>query len=168
MSPVAYDLLSDRETSPFEGLAPDDSREVTFHVGARCDRALLHSGLSGEIDWLWAGRIPNGRVTLIEGPAGAGKSLVALDLAARLSDDRPWPDGIPQARRGLKALILCRQDDPADVVGARLKAMGANSQRCVQFHEFETIDHEDRLDIRPLALPLDLPAVGHLLRRDPS
>jgi RecA/RadA recombinase len=40
---------------------------------------------AGHTDWLWANRIPRGRVTLIEGEAGAGKSFVALDLAARMT-----------------------------------------------------------------------------------
>ncbi len=43
--------------------------------------------------WLWPGRIARGKITLLAGDPGLGKSLVALDIAARLSRGAPWPDG---------------------------------------------------------------------------
>jgi hypothetical protein len=48
-----------------------------------------------DVQWLWPGRIPVGKVTLIEGDEGVGKSFVALDLAARVSREMAWPDGAP-------------------------------------------------------------------------
>jgi hypothetical protein len=146
---------------------------MTFKVATRnavrFDRAVLIDGASAQLDWLWPGKIPLGRVTLLEGPAGAGKSFVALDLVSRLCDDRPWPDGAPQSRKGAKALILCRQDDSCSIVGARLEALGADPERCVQFVEFQTADEEGaRFDERPISLPLDLPALERLLDRDKS
>lgn len=44
------------------------------------------------LNWLWPGRIPRGRLTLLAGDPGIGKSLVALDLAARVSRGGRWPD----------------------------------------------------------------------------
>ena len=49
-----------------------------------------------DVQWLWPGRIPHGMVTLIAGAEGAGKSFVALDIAARVSRGLGWP-GLPQA-----------------------------------------------------------------------
>ncbi len=43
------------------------------------------------VEWLWADRIPMGRVTVLAGEGGVGKSLVALDIAARVSRGGPWP-----------------------------------------------------------------------------
>ncbi|HEY3968274.1 MAG TPA: AAA family ATPase, partial [Planctomycetaceae bacterium] len=34
------------------------------------------------IEWLWTDRIPQGRVTVIEGPAGAGKTFLTSHLTA--------------------------------------------------------------------------------------
>jgi hypothetical protein len=42
--------------------------------------------------WLWPGRIPLGRVTLLVSDPGLGKSLLALDIAARVSTGANWPD----------------------------------------------------------------------------
>src|SRR5689334_20348220 len=44
------------------------------------------------IDWLWPRRIPLGAVTLLVGDPGLGKSLLALDIATRVSNAAPWPD----------------------------------------------------------------------------
>src|SRR6266851_2971574 len=49
------------------------------------------------IEWLWKDRIPLGKLTVIEGPPGVGKSMMVLDLVARLTRDAPWPDG-PKSR----------------------------------------------------------------------
>src|SRR2546422_7589826 len=45
------------------------------------------------VDWLWAGRIPLGKVTLIVGDPGLGKSWLTEDLATRVSRGAAWPDG---------------------------------------------------------------------------
>jgi hypothetical protein len=45
--------------------------------------------------WLWPGRIPLGKLTVISGDPGLGKTFLAHDIAARVSAGRPWP-GIDQ------------------------------------------------------------------------
>jgi putative DNA primase/helicase len=51
-----------------------------------------------EQHWLWPGRIPLVDVTLLVGDPGVGKSLLALDLAARVTRGGPWPDELgPEA-----------------------------------------------------------------------
>ena len=51
------------------------------------------------IDWLWPGHIAAGKLTLIDGDPGVGKSLITLDLAARLTTGREFPDGSACAGR---------------------------------------------------------------------
>ena len=43
--------------------------------------------------WLWPGWLPAGRLALLGGRPGDGKSSVTIDLAARLSTGSPLPDG---------------------------------------------------------------------------
>ena len=43
------------------------------------------------VEWLWHKRIPIGKVTLLCGDPGLGKSLVALDMAARVTSGAPFP-----------------------------------------------------------------------------
>jgi len=44
------------------------------------------------LHWLWPRRIPLGKITLLAGDPGLGKSMLALDIAARLSRGLPFPD----------------------------------------------------------------------------
>jgi RecA-family ATPase len=47
------------------------------------------------IEWLWPGRIVMENLTLLVGDPNVGKSLVALDLASRVTRGAAWPDGAP-------------------------------------------------------------------------
>ena len=76
------------------------SRRDTKAGGSRANepyvRYLVLEQLSdltqAPVTWLWPGRIPLGRLTLLAGESRVGKSLVALDIAARVSRGAPWPD----------------------------------------------------------------------------
>jgi putative DNA primase/helicase len=82
-----------------------------------------------KVPWLWYGRIPLGRLTLLVGRPGCGKSLVTCDLAARVSTHTHWPDpGFDRAPLG-DTLLICAEDDPADTIRPRLDAAGANCRR---------------------------------------
>jgi hypothetical protein len=54
--------------------------------------AFAHAIPPAPLAWLWPHRIPHAQLTLLVGEPGAGKSLLAIDLAARISTGRPWPD----------------------------------------------------------------------------
>ncbi len=46
------------------------------------------------VAWLWPGRVPLGKLTVLDGDPGMGKSAVTLDLAARVSRGATMPDGV--------------------------------------------------------------------------
>lgn len=78
-----------------------------------------------EVLWLWPDRIPLGKLTLLAGEAGIGKSLLTLDIAARISTGTAWPDDRETPDIG-SVLILTTEDDTDDTVAVRLAAAGAN------------------------------------------
>jgi hypothetical protein len=80
------------------------------------------------VDWLWPGRLALGEVALLEGDPGLGKSFVALDLCARLSTGRPWPDGAP-APAPAASVYLSGEDSDEATLGPRLRALGADLGR---------------------------------------
>ena len=45
---------------------------------------------SQEIEWLWYPFIPYGKLTIIQGDPGDGKTTLVLNLAAKLSKGKPW------------------------------------------------------------------------------
>lgn len=81
-----------------------------------------------KLSWLWTGRIPLGKLTLFSGDPGLGKSLVTLDIAARVTCKTAWPDGAPNDKSG-SVVILSSEDDAADTIRPRLEAANADITR---------------------------------------
>jgi len=79
------------------------------------------------INWLWPQRIAAGRLSLLVGRPGCGKSFLTCDMAARISTGTPWPDGSPCPRGSI--ILICAEDDPADTVRPRLDAHQADVSR---------------------------------------
>jgi len=77
--------------------------------------------------WLWPGKIPMGKVSLLIGDPGIGKSLITLDIATRISTGSVWPDA--EATGWGQVLILSAEDDPADTIRPRLECIGADLDR---------------------------------------
>lgn len=77
-----------------------------------------------EIDWLWHGRIPVGRLSLIAAPPGVGKTYLTHYMAATVSKGVRWCDG-SDCDQGRVVLVSC-EDDPADTIRPRLDACGAD------------------------------------------
>jgi hypothetical protein len=80
------------------------------------------------IEWLWPGWLPLGKLAILDGDSGLGKSLLTLDLCARLSTGRPFPDGRP-GPPAAAAIVLNAEDDPEDTVLPRLQAAGADMDK---------------------------------------
>lgn len=81
------------------------------------------------ITWLWAGWLPAGKLTILAGTAGTGKTTLALGLAAKLTSGDSWPDGASGSQPG-NVLIWSGEDDPDDTLIPRLIACGANLDHC--------------------------------------
>jgi archaellum biogenesis ATPase FlaH len=97
--------------------------------------------------WLWPLRIPFGKITLLAGDPGLGKSFIALDIAARLSTGTPMPhhavippeqqkssfDNLPPG----DTLLLSAEDELHDTIFPRLRALNADTNR---IHPFRCLD----------------------------
>lgn len=85
------------------------------------------------IRWLWPGWLALGKVGLLDGDPGLGKSTLTLDIAARVTRGGLMPGGSPGALRGTPAgvVLLSCEDDPADTLRPRLDAAGADCTRVV-------------------------------------
>ena len=79
------------------------------------------------VNWLWRGWLAAGKMHLIGGQPGTGKTTIALALVATVTSGGRWPDGT-QAERGSVA-IWSGEDDVADTLAPRLLAAGADMSR---------------------------------------
>jgi len=80
-----------------------------------------------EVQWLWPGRIPLGRISLLVGMPGCGKSLLTLDMAARITRGWNWPDKAPCPLGNV--LFVIGEDGLGDTVRGRAEAAGADTHR---------------------------------------
>jgi len=79
------------------------------------------------IRWLWPDWLARGKMHILAGAAGTGKTTLALQIAATITTGGRWPDGT-QAVAG-DVLIWSGEDDPADTLIPRLIALGAVVRR---------------------------------------
>lgn len=82
---------------------------------------------SQEVAWLWYPFIPYGKLTIVQGDPGDGKTTLVLNIAAKLS--KGW--GIDRAMKLTEPLTVIYQsaeDGLADTVKPRLEAAGANCE----------------------------------------
>ncbi len=108
----------------------------------------------GVVRWLWEPYLARGKLAVLDGEPGVGKSLLAIDLAARLSRGGPLPDGAP-AGRPCVTLLLGAEDGSEDTTRPRAEAAGADLDRVVF-----AIDCGGR----PPRFPEDLPALEESVR----
>ncbi len=100
--------------------------------------------------WLWPGYVPAGKLTVLDGDPGLGKSTLLYELAARISRGDPLPGG--ELGSPHNVLLCSAEDDLLDTIRPRIDAAGGDPQRIISF-----LAVPDRTTFnRPLALPADL------------
>lgn len=80
---------------------------------------------SVKVSWLWYPYIPYGKLTVLQGDPGEGKSTLILNVTALLIKGEPMPDG-SKGGGPHKVLYQCAEDDIADTIKPRLIAAGAD------------------------------------------
>jgi hypothetical protein len=80
------------------------------------------------LSFLWLNRLADGKLAALDGDPDLGKSLVALDLCARLSRGLPFPDGAP-CPGPANSIVLNAEDGQEDTISPRLEALGADLDR---------------------------------------
>lgn len=117
-----------------------------------------------QVRWLWPARIPLGKLTIIDGDPGLGKSTVTLDIAARVSKGQPMPDGTRGDLSGPAGVILLSAEDGlADTIVPRLQAAGADLSRIDALPSVPDRNGGERLPNIPgdlLELESDIARVG--------
>mgnify|MGYP003373511039 CR=1 FL=1 len=80
------------------------------------------------VEWLWYPYIPLGKLTVLQGDPGEGKSTFALNVVARITTGQPMPDGVPVKGKRV-AIYQCAEDGIADTIKPRLQQAGADCER---------------------------------------
>ena len=97
-----------------------------------------------KVSWLWYPYIPYGKLTIVQGDPGEGKSTFMLHLAALLTKGKSLPDG-KSGKDPMTVIYQCPEDDISDTIKPRLLAAGADCDRVAFIHdEEEPLNFEDK------------------------
>lgn len=116
------------------------------------------------VRWLYDQRVPLGKLTVLAGRPGLGKSLWTTDLAAGVSNGVV---GGALLHRPAHVLIATAEDDPQDTVVPRLTVAGADL-RNVGLLDLTEIDADGQLIPGTISLPDDVPAIAEQVKAHES
>lgn len=120
------------------------------------------------VNWLWAGKLALGKLTLFSGDPGLGKSFVTCDIASRVSTGAGWPDEPKARRKPAEVILLNAEDDVADTIRPRLDRAGADVSKIVTIDGISQTDAEGRTTLDPLALDAHIDVIDDLLGTMPD
>ncbi|MCZ6530449.1 MAG: AAA family ATPase, partial [Chloroflexi bacterium] len=130
-------------------------------------RVTLSTVTRSEIEWLWPNRFAIGKLSLISGNPGLGKSTLSLEMAAHVSCGTHWPVDGGYAARG-DTLILSAEDDIADTILPRLEAMQADVSRIHALTMIDYANEDGSISQRMFSLEKDINLLDEQLSELPD
>lgn len=115
-----------RRTSQATAPLSDDGPSTSASMGLIS--TCLADVQAEPILWLWDQRLACGKLSIITGNPGLGKSQITASLAAVVTTGGRWPVTRDQAPQG-SVIILSAEDDPKDTIRPRMEAAGADLSR---------------------------------------
>jgi len=104
------------------------------------------------VDWLWFGYLATGKLHILCGRPGCGKTTVALKLSSTITTGEKWPDGSTSEPGNV--VVWSGEDDPADTLIPRLVLSGAKTDHVYFVRGITDIDghreFDPSTDIEPL------------------
>lgn len=91
---------------------------------------------SKKVEFLWYPYIPLGKITIIQGDPGEGKTTAVLQLTALLTKGEKLPED-EQEREPINVIYQTAEDGLADTVKPRLEAAGADCSKVLVIDESE-------------------------------
>lgn len=104
--------------------------------------------VSKEVEWLWYPYIPYGKITIIEGDPGEGKTTLVLKLVAALSRGLPLPCDDDKEYEPIHIIYQTAEDGIEDTIKPRLEKAGADCSmiRVIDETDKELSMTDDRLE----------------------
>lgn len=145
-------VLRDSPWNKFKRREQQLKREIDkawdTHLHNRTDSSIPKKENSGEhsitlvnlddvepevVEWLWYPYIPRGKLTMIEGDPGLGKSWLTMALASYISRGKALPYQLTKELG--KVLIMSAEDGLADTIKPRLITLKANTKNIIAIPE---------------------------------
>lgn len=91
---------------------------------------------SEKVRWLWYPYIPYGKITLIQGDPGDGKTTFILAVAALLTNGKPMPE-CEDTAESVAVIYQTAEDGLSDTIKPRLEEVDADCSRVIVIDESE-------------------------------
>lgn len=86
-----------------------------------------------KVEWLWYPYIPYGKLTILQGNPGDGKSTMMMNIIGKLTSKGILPDG--SKIEPINVIYQCGEDDKADTIKPRLIAAEADCEKIACINE---------------------------------
>lgn len=124
---------------------PEEKRTKLLEVLNNAEKFVIRQGVASDtgllpvltlldsvepipVQWLWFNRIPLGKLTLLVGDPGQGKSFLSIYMAAQVTTGKPWPDIGASNLKG-SVIMVSAEDGIADTIRIRADAAGADVKK---------------------------------------
>ena len=143
----------------YERLPASNSRKVQPALVRVADVA------SSAVQWLWPEKIALGKLTLLVGDPGLGKSFLSLDIAARVSSGFHWPARGGKVTQG-SVILLSAEDDISDTIRPRLEKARAKIDQISVLKAVRIADKKSgKINEIPFSLDRDLEALEQSIKQ---
>lgn len=161
--PETAELLAEADAFLEQRAAEEARRAAWDAVRDRVDITSMDRVPLRRVEWLWRPVLASGKVVILAGPPGQAKSTAAVNIAATVTVGGRWPVDGTEASRG-DVVILSAEDDPADTIGPRLLAAGADLSRVHVVRSALEFDDDGGVIRRGIDLSRDLDRLDEALR----
>lgn len=109
---------------------------------------------------LWYRRLIQGKLAIVAGQQGLGKSMLTLDIAARITTGTSWPDTPNEPNPVGSVVLLTAEDGLGDTIRPRLEAAGADLHKVVAV---EGVEQNGRVGVDQLDIAEDVHRLHQLI-----
>jgi hypothetical protein len=114
--------------------------KILLDIELKNDAGTLLSDVQPQkMPWLWYPRLALGKITMLDGDPGLGKSLIGADIGARITKGAKMPDGTPCLATG-GVVVIMPEDTLQDTILPRFARAGADLSKVV---DLSTVQAED-------------------------
>ena len=128
------DLINERNGLPTDDYVTIGVRKPKYHTKS-VPMICMNDVEQTEVDWLWYPYIPFGKLTIVQGNPGEGKTFFAMQLAAACTNKKFLPDMEPF--EPFNMIFQTAEDGLGDTVRSRLVSSGADLKRVLVIDDTE-------------------------------
>lgn len=155
LKPLKSKTIPPRDSAEGEPVPPPEKEPIGI---------LLSDVSPKDVSWLWPRRLPLGKLVMLDGDPGLGKTTAMFDIAARVTTGRCMPNETKSRTPG-GVVLICLEDGLEDTIQPRLARAGADLSKIVSIGFIKTIDANGVEYERPFNLATDLPLLEGAIER---